>query len=205
MTSLTEISPVLPLINATDPGVAVHTARALAAGGIGIVEVALAGGAAGDAIRAIADQVPETTVGAGTVCSAEQVKLAVDAGARFVSTPGSTDRLLDALLAAELPFLAGVATPSDMLRLLERGVTTAKLFPAGALGGPALLRALHPALPELRFCAVGGITVNTAPEYLAVPNVDCVGGTWLTPRSLVDAAEWDAISRLAARAAQLRR
>ena len=204
MTSLLDRSPVVPVVVVDDVATAVPLARALARGGISIIEVTLRSDAALGAIRAIAAQVPEMTLGAGTVCNPEQVKLAVEAGAQFLVSPGATDRLLDALQGTELPFLAGTATVSDMLRLLERGITEAKLFPASVVGGPALLRAVAGPVPQLRFCPTGGITLGTAREYLSLPNVGCVGGTWLTPRSLVEAGDWDAVSRLAAEAAALR-
>ncbi|HEY2271265.1 MAG TPA: bifunctional 4-hydroxy-2-oxoglutarate aldolase/2-dehydro-3-deoxy-phosphogluconate aldolase [Jatrophihabitantaceae bacterium] len=204
MTSLLDISPVLPVVVVDDVATAVPLARALADGGVPVVEVTLRSDAALDAIRAIVAEVPGIRVGAGTVCSAEQVKLAGEAGAQFLVSPGATDRLLDALQGSELPFLAGTATPSDMLRLLERGITEAKLFPATAVGGAALLRAVAGPLPQLRFCPTGGITFNTAREYLSLPNVGCVGGTWLAPKSLVESGDWAAISRLAAEAAALR-
>lgn len=204
MTSLLDRSPVVPVVVVDDVATAVPLARALARGGISIIEVTLRSDAALGAIRAIAAHVPEMTPGAGTVCNPEQVKLAVEAGAQFLVSPGATDRLLDALQGTELPFLAGTATVSDMLRLLERGITEAKLFPASVVGGPALLRAVAGPVPQLRFCPTGGITLGTAREYLSLPNVGCVGGTWLTPRSLVEAGDWDAVSRLAAEAAALR-
>lgn len=204
MTSLLDISPVLPVVVVDDVATAVPLARALSDGGVPVVEVTLRSDAALDAIRAIVAEVPGIRVGAGTVCSAEQVKLAGEAGAQFLVSPGATDRLLDALQGSELPFLAGTATPSDMLRLLERGIIEAKLFPATAVGGAALLRAVAGPLPQLRFCPTGGITFNTAREYLSLPNVGCVGGTWLAPKSLVGSGDWAAISRLAAEAAALR-
>jgi 2-dehydro-3-deoxyphosphogluconate aldolase/(4S)-4-hydroxy-2-oxoglutarate aldolase len=203
--TLLDLSPVVPVVVIEDVATAVPLARALVAGGVPVIEVTLRSEVALDAIRAIAAEVPDIRVGAGTVCNAEQVKLSVEAGAQFLVSPGATDRLLDSLQGADLPFLAGTATPSDMLRLLERGITEAKLFPATAVGGVPLLRALHGPLPQLRFCPTGGITLNTAREYLALPNVGCVGGTWLTPKSLLDAGDWTAISRLAAEVARLRR
>jgi 2-dehydro-3-deoxyphosphogluconate aldolase/(4S)-4-hydroxy-2-oxoglutarate aldolase len=204
MTALLDIAPVLPVVVVDDLAAAVPLARALADGGVPVVEVTLRSDVALDAIRAIAAEVPDIRIGAGTVCSAEQVKLAGEAGAQFLVSPGTTERLLDAFQDSGLPFLAGTATPSDMLRLVERGICEAKLFPASAVGGAALLRAIAGPLPQLRFCPTGGITFNTAREYLSLPNVGCVGGTWLTPKSLVDARDWPAISRLAAEAAALR-
>jgi 2-dehydro-3-deoxyphosphogluconate aldolase / (4S)-4-hydroxy-2-oxoglutarate aldolase len=179
-------------------------ARALVAGGIPVIEVTLRSDAALDAIRAIAAEVPEMVVGAGTVCTADQVKRAVDAGSRFLVSPGATDQLLDALQESGLPFLAGTATPSDMLRLLERGITEAKLFPATVVGGLDLLRAVYGPLPQLRFCPTGGISPATARAFLTLANVGCVGGTWLTPRELVAARDWSKVELLASEAAGYR-
>ena len=202
--SVLDVSPVVPVVVIDDVAAAVPLARALAAGGVSIIEVTLRSVQALDAIAAIAAEVPEMLVGAGTVCAPEQVSAALDAGAQFLVSPGSTDRLLDALQGAGRPFLAGCATPSDMLRLLERGITEAKLFPATAVGGTALLRAVAGPLPQLRFCPTGGITPASAPEFLALPNVGCVGGTWLTPGALVAAGAWERLTGLAAEAAALR-
>jgi len=202
--SVLDIAPVIPVVVIDDAATAVPLARALARGGIPIIEVTLRSDAALDAVRAIAAELPDVLVGAGTVCTPAQVKLSAEAGARFLVSPGATDRLLDAMGESDLPFLAGCAGPSDMLRLLERGVTEAKLFPAGAVGGVPLLRAVHGPLPQMRFCPTGGITPETAPDYLALPNVGCVGGTWLTPKALVEARDWRAVERLADQAAGLR-
>jgi 2-dehydro-3-deoxyphosphogluconate aldolase/(4S)-4-hydroxy-2-oxoglutarate aldolase len=197
MRNILDVSPVIPVVVLDDAAAAVPLARALVEGGVGIIEVTLRSPAALDAVRAIADAVPEILVGAGTVCSPAQVKAAAGAGAGFLVSPGSTDRLLDAFEDSGLPFLTGTATPSDMLRLQEREIHVAKLFPATAVGGTALLAAVYGPLPHLRFCPTGGITAATAPEFLALPNVGCVGGTWLTPRDRVAAADWPAITRLA--------
>lgn len=205
MTSLLDIAPVIPVVVIDDVATAVPLAQALVAGGIGVIEVTLRSPQALDAIAAIAAEVPDIAVGAGTVCSPAQATEAAGAGASFLVSPGSTDRLLDALQAEGLPFLAGCSTVSDMLRLLERGVTEAKLFPATAVGGVGLLRAVYGPLPELRFCPTGGITAATATEFLAQPNVGCVGGTWLTPSSALATKDWDAVRTLARDASQLPR
>lgn len=202
--SVLDIAPVVPVVVIDDVAAAVPLAEALLAGGIPVIEVTLRSPEALDAIRAIAAEVPAMHVGAGTICSPEQASDAVHAGARFLVSPGSTDRLLDAMQELGRPFLAGCATPSDMLRLLERGITEAKLFPATVVGGAALLRAVAGPLPQLRFCPTGGITARSAPEYLALPNVGCVGGTWLTPRSALARGAWAEVSDLAAAATALR-
>jgi 2-dehydro-3-deoxyphosphogluconate aldolase/(4S)-4-hydroxy-2-oxoglutarate aldolase len=196
--SVLDVAPVIPVVVVEDVATAVPLARALLDGGVPIIEVTLRSAPALDAIRAIAAEVPELLVGAGTIVSAEQAAAAVDAGARFLVSPGSTDRLLDALQDTGMPFLAGCSSPSDMLRLLERGITEAKLFPASAVGGVELLRAVAGPLPQLRFCPTGGITAASAGDYLALPNVGCVGGSWLTPAGAVRAKAWDEITRLAA-------
>jgi 2-dehydro-3-deoxyphosphogluconate aldolase / (4S)-4-hydroxy-2-oxoglutarate aldolase len=196
--ALLNLVPVIPVATVEDAVRAVSLARALAAGGVKVIEVTLRSAAALDAIRAISAEVPGTAAGAGTVCSAAQARAARAAGAQFLVSPGSTDGLLGALQESGLPFLAGVATASDVLRLLEHGIHQAKLFPAAAAGGIGLLRALHGPFPRLRVCATGGITADSAREYLALPNVACVGGTWLTPPSDIAAADWPAITKRAA-------
>lgn len=201
--SVLDVAPVIPVVVIDDVATAVPLAEALLAGGIGIIEVTLRSPQALDAISAIAAALPQMLVGAGTVCTADQAKAASAAGTQFLVSPGSTDRLLDAMQEQGLPFLAGCASPSDMLRVLERGVTEAKLFPATAIGGTALLRAVHGPLPQMRFCPTGGITEASAREYLALPNVRCVGGTWLTPISAVTARDWSLVRTLAERASKL--
>jgi 2-dehydro-3-deoxyphosphogluconate aldolase/(4S)-4-hydroxy-2-oxoglutarate aldolase len=198
--SVLGVSPVIPVVVIDDLEIAVPLAEALLAGGVRIIEITLRSPAALDAVRAVIDAVPQLLVGVGTVCSPDQAAAAVAAGAQFLVSPGSTDRLLDALSESGRPFLAGTATPSDMLRLLERGITEAKLFPATAVGGLALLDAVRGPLPQLRFCPTGGITSATAPEYLARANVGCVGGTWLTPAGALARRDWPGVTRLAAAA-----
>jgi len=199
-----DLSPVVPVVVLEDRAHAVPVARALLAGGVPVIEVTLRTDAALDAVRSIAAEVPGMVVGAGTVCGPAQAEAAVAAGAQFLVSPGSTDRLLDALAEQAVPFLAGVATPSEMLRLFERGITEAKLFPASAVGGTALLKAVAGPLPHLRFCPTGGVTAASAADYLALPNVGCVGGSWLTPADAVAAGDWARITGLAAASTALR-
>ncbi len=201
--SLLDVSPVIPVVVIEDVENAVPLARALLAGGIGIIEVTLRSPAALASIEAIAREVPEMFTGAGTVCSAQQAQDSAAAGAKFLVSPGSTDRLLDGFEQVGLPFLAGCASPSDMIRLIERGITEAKLFPATVVGGTSLLKAVGGPLPQLRFCPTGGITPDTAPDFLALPNVGCVGGTWLTPREAVKNGDWEQITKLAAAASSI--
>ena len=198
--SLLDVSPVIPVVGLADAQHAVPLARALLAGGVRIIEITLRSEAALDAIRRVADALPDMLVGAGTVCTPAQAYAARSAGARFLVSPGSTDRLLDGMQASGLPFLAGTATPSDMLRLLERGITHAKLFPASVVGGTDLLKAVHGPLPQLRFCPTGGLDADSAAAYLQLPNVGCVGGTWLTPAAAITQHDWDVITTRAAAA-----
>ena len=193
-------APVIPVVILDEPADAVPLARALLAGGIPVIEVTLRTPKALDVIRAIAGEVPEVVVGAGTVTSPGRVREAVDAGARFLVSPGTTDRLLDAMEEAEVPFLPGTASVSDVMRVLERGQREMKFFPAEASGGRAFLSALASPLPEARFCPTGGITPHTAPLYRALSNVGCVGGSWLTPRDAIAAGDWARVEKLAAEA-----
>jgi 2-dehydro-3-deoxyphosphogluconate aldolase/(4S)-4-hydroxy-2-oxoglutarate aldolase len=199
-----DVSPVIPVVVIEDVAHAVPLARSLLTGGLGTIEVTLRSAAALDAVNAIAAEVPELVLGVGTVVTADQAKQAVAAGGQFLVSPGATDVLLDALLASGVPFLTGCATPSDVIRLLERGVTEAKLFPAEVVGGIAMLRALSGPLAEMRFCPTGGITPANAANYLALANVGCVGGTWIAPQELQRAGRWDRITELAREAAALR-
>ncbi len=203
MTSVLGLAPVIPVVVIDDAAHAVPLARALAAGGLPAIEITLRTAAALDAIREIAAGVPDVVVGAGTVLVPEQVEAAVGAGAGFLVSPGWTDRLLGAMRGCGLPFLPGVSTASEALGLLERGVTEMKFFPAEAAGGTAYLRALASPLPLARFCPTGGIDAERAPGYLALPNVGCVGGSWMIPPDAVRNGDWSRIERLAAGAAAL--
>ena len=201
--SLLDVVPVLPVVVVERREDAVPIARALVAGGLPAIELTLRTPAALDAIRAISDEVPEILVGAGTVVSPGQAKEARDAGARFLVSPGSTPTLLAAMTETGLPFLPGTSTVSEVLAALELGLTELKFFPAEASGGTAYLRAIAAPVPGARFCPTGGITPASAPDYLALPNVGCVGGSWLTPPDVVRRGDWAAITALAAHAAAL--
>ncbi|WP_369258395.1 bifunctional 4-hydroxy-2-oxoglutarate aldolase/2-dehydro-3-deoxy-phosphogluconate aldolase [Streptomyces sp. R35] len=202
--SVLDLAPVVPVVVVTDAADAVPLARALVAGGLPAIEVTLRTPAALDAIRAIAAEVPGAVVGAGTVLSPEQVTDSVVAGARFLVSPGWTDVLLDAMRASGVPFLPGVSTTSEVVTLLERGVREMKFFPAQAAGGTAYLKSLAGPLPLARFCPTGGIGPGSAAEYLALPNVGCVGGTWMLPDDALAAKDWGRVERLAREAAALR-
>lgn len=204
MTSVLDLAPVIPVVVIEDADDAVPLARALVAGGLPAIEVTLRTPAALDAIRAIAAEVPQAVVGAGTVISSEQVKAVAEAGARFLVSPGWTDRLLTAMDSSGLAFLPGVSTVSEVVALLERGVSEMKFFPAEAAGGRAYLKSIGGPLPQARFCPTGGISAASAPDYLALPNVGCVGGTWMLPADALAAKDWARVESLAAEAAALR-
>ncbi|MGB3276067.1 MAG: bifunctional 4-hydroxy-2-oxoglutarate aldolase/2-dehydro-3-deoxy-phosphogluconate aldolase [Castellaniella sp.] len=200
---LIELSPVMPVIVVHDPDSAVSLARALVAGGVRTLEITLRSAAALDAISAIQDQVPDAVVGAGTVRTPQQLDAAVRAGARFGISPGLTEDLAHAVRDSGIPFLPGVATASEAMRAAELGFLVQKLFPAEAVGGAALLKAWHGPLPDLIFCPTGGIHAGNAAQYLALSNVGCVGGSWLTPAAAIQAGQWDLITALAREACAL--
>ncbi|MEU6014354.1 bifunctional 4-hydroxy-2-oxoglutarate aldolase/2-dehydro-3-deoxy-phosphogluconate aldolase [Streptomyces sp. NPDC047515] len=202
--SVLDLAPVVPVVVLEDAADAVPLARALVAGGLPAIEVTLRTAAALDAIKAIAAEVPDAVVGAGTVISVSNVSETVAAGARFLVSPGWTDTLLDAMKASGMPFLPGVSTTSEVVALLERGITEMKFFPAEAAGGTAYLKALSSPLPQARFCPTGGISPTLAPSYLKLPNVGCVGGSWMIPADAVAAKDWARVERLASEAAALR-
>lgn len=201
--SVLALAPVVPVVVLEDASDAVPLARALVAGGLPAIEVTLRTPAAPEAIRAIAREVPEAVVGAGTVTGAEQARTAAEAGARFLVSPGWTPTLLAAMRETALPFLPGVSTTSEVVALLEQGVTEMKFFPAEAAGGTAYLKSLASPLPQARFCPTGGVGVHNAADYLALPNVGCVGGTWMLPQDALAARDWERIRALAAEAATL--
>ena len=200
---LLELSPLMPVVVIDDAGDAVPTARALLAGGIGVIELTLRTPAALSAIERVAAEVPDIVIGAGTVVSPDQAKQAAEAGAKFLVTPGCTDAVVDACFESGLPFLPGASTVSEAMRLAERGLSALKFFPAEASGGVAYLKSIAGPLPSLKFCPTGGITVASAPSYLALPNVGCIGGSWLTPKSALAAGDFAAVEALAAEAAKL--
>ncbi|MFC8821757.1 bifunctional 4-hydroxy-2-oxoglutarate aldolase/2-dehydro-3-deoxy-phosphogluconate aldolase [Streptomyces rochei] len=201
--SVLDLAPVVPVVVVDDLADAVPLARALVAGGLPAIEVTLRTPVALDAIRAIAAEVPDAVVGAGTVVTAEQVAEVVAAGARFLVSPGWTDALLTAMRDSGVPFLPGVSTTSEVVALLERGVREMKFFPAEAAGGTAYLKALAAPLPQARFCPTGGIGPASAPRYLALPNVGCVGGSWMLPKDAVADRDWGCVEALALEAAGL--
>ena len=195
-------SRVVPVIVVTDPAQAVPMAEALLAGGVDVMEITLRSAAGLAAIEAVARAVPEMQVGAGTVTRASEVAQVLAAGARFGLSPGSTPELLAAVLAAGLPFVPGVASPSEAMAARDAGFTLMKCFPAAQLGGVEVLKAWGGPLPDLRFCPTGGVSLANMGSFLALPNVAMVGGSWLTPAAAVKAGDWAQITRLAREATE---
>ncbi|HEV7778413.1 MAG TPA: bifunctional 4-hydroxy-2-oxoglutarate aldolase/2-dehydro-3-deoxy-phosphogluconate aldolase [Luteibacter sp.] len=199
------LAPVVPVVIIEDAAHAVAMARALVAGGIPAIEVTLRTPAALDAVRAIAAEVEGAVVGVGTVLTARDLEAALKAGARFAVSPGSSPRLLDAADDSELPLLPGAATSSEAMALLERGYRFQKCFPAVPVGGAKLIGAWASPLPQIRFCPTGGVSLANALEFLALPNVICVGGSWLTPSDKLVTGDFAGIEALAREAAALGR
>jgi 2-dehydro-3-deoxyphosphogluconate aldolase/(4S)-4-hydroxy-2-oxoglutarate aldolase len=198
-------APVVPVLTIERPADAVPLARALVKGGLPVLEITFRTDAALEALRAIASEVPDAIVGAGTVLNAGQLEQAKRAGARFAVSPGCTPALAQAAKAAGLPFLPGVQTVSEALALSEQGFRLLKFFPADTAGGLGWLKAVAAPLASLRFCPTGGIVAETAAAYLALANVACIGGSWVAPREAVGAGDWATVERLAAAASALKR
>lgn len=201
--SLLDVVPVVPVVVIEDLAHAVPVAEALVAGGLPVIELTLRTPVALEAMAEVAARVPEILLGAGTVTTPAQAQQARDAGAGFLVSPGATPTLLDAMEDTGLPFLAGVASVSEAMAVLERGHTEMKFFPAEAAGGVPFLSSIGGPLPGVRFCPTGGITPESAPRYLALPNVGCVGGSWITPKKLLAAKDWSGVETLAREAAAL--
>jgi 2-dehydro-3-deoxyphosphogluconate aldolase/(4S)-4-hydroxy-2-oxoglutarate aldolase len=194
---------VIPVVIIDDLRHAVPLARALVAGGLPVIEITLRTAAGLDAIRAIVAEVPDAIVGAGTVLHPEQLAAVTKAGARFAVSPGATTKILDAAAGGKIALLPGIATASEAMGLIERGYRFAKFFPAEPAGGAAYLAAIASPLPQLRFCPTGGVTLETAPRYLKLSNVICVGGSWMVNRNTIEAEDWSTITAAAAQAAAL--
>lgn len=190
-------APVIPVVSVNDPAKAVQMARALTKGGLPAVEVTLRTDKAVECLAAIAGEVEGCIPGAGTVLSAGQIGKCEKAGARFLVSPGASPALLDAAEDSEVPLLPGTATASEIMRLGERGYRHLKFFPAEPAGGVAYLKAIAAPLPQFRFCPTGGVSAQTAGTYLALPNVLCVGGSWVAPAELVEKGDWSGIEALA--------
>ena len=196
-------SPVIPVIVLTDVAQAVLMARALVAGGIRMLEVTLRTQQALSCIEAIARDVPEAVVGAGTVRSAADAQACAMAGARFIVSPGYTPALGQACRDVGLPLLPGVATGSEIMMAQADGLTELKFFPAMQAGGPAMLKAWSGPFGDVRFCPTGGVTAANAADFLALPNVVCVGGSWLTPPDVLVRGNWAQVTALAFQASRL--
>lgn len=199
-----QAGPVMPVVVIDEAAHAVPLARALVAGGIRAIEITLRTSAALEAVQAIAREVPEAIPGVGTALTGADVLAALDAGARFIVSPGATPALLEAAIGAGLPFLPGVATASELMAGMAAGLSAFKFFPAAQAGGVEGLKALAGPFPHARFCPTGGVNAANATSYLALPNVTCVGGSWLAPRELIAAGGFAQIEALARAAAGLR-
>jgi 2-dehydro-3-deoxyphosphogluconate aldolase/(4S)-4-hydroxy-2-oxoglutarate aldolase len=202
--SLLDGQPVIPVIRIEDADQAAPLAQALARGGLRVIEITLRTPAALDAIRRAAE-VPEAIVGAGTILNAHHFHEAVAAGSRFIVSPGLTPQVLDAASASPVPLLPGAITSSELMAAREAGLSFLKFFPAEQAGGIAYLKSLASPFAGTIFCPTGGITAANARDYLALPNVVCVGGSWVAPDAMVKAGKWDEIEGLAREASKLRK
>lgn len=203
LNQLLEAAPVVPLVQADDPVVAVKTARALAAGGLLLAEVVLRTDRALECLQAIADEVPEMIAGAGTVLNARQAESAFESGARFVVSPGLDDTVVDAARERGAPVYPGIVTPGELQHAYNLGLTVVKFFPASIAGGVPALRALSSVFRSMRFMPTGGISPRNLPEYLGVPAVLACGGSWLTPADAIAADDYNRITVLAREALQI--
>jgi 2-dehydro-3-deoxyphosphogluconate aldolase/(4S)-4-hydroxy-2-oxoglutarate aldolase len=199
-----EGQPVIPVLKIDRAEDAVPLARALAKGGLPAIEITLRTPAAIEAIRRAAAEVPEAIVGAGTILDADHFAQAAEAGAKFIVSPGLTPQLVEAAASSEVPLLPGAITPSEIMAARQAGYSLLKFFPAEQAGGAGFLKALSSPLAGIRFCPTGGISAKNAAEYLSLPNVVCVGGSWIAPDALVKDGKWDEIAALAREAASLK-
>ena len=194
---------ILPVVTVDSIEQARRLADALLEGGLRSIELTLRTPAALDALAALKRDLPEIVIGAGTVLTTEQIRQSIDAGADFLVTPGTPSAMADALALAPIPVVPGGATPTEFLALMARGFRICKLFPANAVGGLAMLKGLAGPLAELKLCPTGGISEANAAEYLAQPNVVCIGGSWMVPKEWLAAGEWDKVREASARAAAI--
>ena len=189
--------PVVPVLVINDVEKAVPLAKALMEGGIKVLEVTLRTPAAIDVIKRIAEEVPDSLIGAGTVTNAQQLKAVVEAGAKFAISPGMTTDLLKAGMDAEIPLIPGISSTSDLMKGKDAGYTHMKFFPAEASGGVKAIKSISGPFPDVTFCPTGGIGPNNYNDYLALNNVKCVGGSWLAPDDAIEAGDWARITQLA--------
>lgn len=202
--AILKAAPVIPVVIIDDIADAVPLAKALVKGGLPVIEITLRTKAGLEAIRAIAAEVPAAIVGVGTVITPSQYREAAIAGAKFAVSPGATPTLLDAATNSGLAPLPGIATASEAMVLIERGYRFAKFFPAEPSGGAAFLASIASPLPQLTFCPTGGITLASAPNYLKLPNVICIGGSWMLAKQNILARNWTEIQNQAAKASELK-
>ncbi len=206
MTAIKEImnsAPVIPVMVINKLEHAVPLAHALVDGGLKVLEITLRTPVALEAIKIIKAEVPHAIVGAGTIINLETLNQAIDAGSEFLVSPGVTNSLINAAINSKTPILPGVVSPSEVMRLMEKGITEMKFFPAEAAGGIPMLKSIGGPLPQVTFCPTGGINPANAIDYLALKNVACVGGSWMAPAALVEAEDWHEISCRAKAAAAL--
>ena len=201
--SLLNGQPVIPVLKIANVAHAVPLARALARGGLPMIEITLRTADALEAIRRVAAEVEEAIVGAGTILNAHQFDEAASAGSKFIVSPGITRDLLAAASASAVPLLPGAITPGEIMAAREAGLSFLKFFPAEQAGGVAFLKALASPIADVRFCPTGGVNVRNAADYLSLSNVACVGGSWVAPDELVKAGRWDTIEMLASEASRL--
>ncbi len=202
--TILRFAPVVPVLIVDDVKSAVLLARALVAGGLKAIEITMRTAAALDAVRAVADEVEGAEVGAGTILNVAHWEAAVEAGSKFIVSPGTTQELLDVARQSSVPLLPGAATASEVMALREEGYQVLKFFPAEQAGGAGYLKALSSPLAGTMFCPTGGVSLKNARDYLSSPNVICVGGSWVAPKELVAAGDWAGITKLAAEAAALK-
>lgn len=196
--------PVIPVLLIDDAKSAVPMARALAAGGLPAIEITLRTKDALDAIRRVAGEVENCIVGSGTIMEPKQFEKAEKAGSKFIVSPGCTKDLRKAANDSDIPLLPGAITPSEVMAMFDNGYSVLKFFPAEQAGGAAMLKAFSSPLSGAVFCPTGGITEKNALDYLSLPNVVCVGGSWVAPKATVEAGDWAAIEKLAAAASKIR-
>ncbi len=198
------LAPVIPVVTLDDARLSIELAQTLLQAGLPVIEVTLRTPSALDAINAIAKAVPEAVVAAGTILAPSQIREVADAGAKFIVTPGTPPKLAEHLREAPIPVMPGCSTISEAMTLSDLGFETLKFFPAAASGGTTWLKSANGPLPKLSFCPTGGVDRDTASTYLALPNVVCVGGTWVTPTEALKKGDFETIGRLASQAAALR-
>ena len=200
-----DLAPVVPVLAFDDTNSAIETSRALVAGGLPVIEITLRTPAALECIAAVASNVSGAVVGAGTVLNSAMLQDCIDMGSQFAVSPGSTFELIDGAKKTDIPLLPGVSTPSEAMGLLNEGIEVLKFFPAQQSGGAPFLKSIAPVLPQLTFCPTGGINLDNAGDYLSLPNVRCVGGSWVAPKKLISDGDYEGIRALAAEASNLPR